>query len=720
MKKTLVTGALWLGTVASQAMAQDTVPQQGKDGTLESVPAAIIQSTEPGALDAIKVFADLDPYFEQKNSTALKGTVDEDRIPFTTNVLNSQVIEDLKADRLEKAFDYITGFTRSGPIANSFTIRGQSADLQNLQVDGLPGLTTRFGSPTTANIERVEVLKGPASVLYGWMDPGGMVNMITKKPKDEEIREVTASGQVFPEYGATGYAASLDINGRADDSGMFLYRLVAGYENEDSFRDYVDDDRSAYMFPSFAWVPDENRRLDIQFEYTKDDRKADDGLFVLNQDINQRADITTYYQEPGDTDTDEGYALGLAYQHQFTKGVDLNLKWRSVWHTDERDLYENNAVRPDNTLRRRNRHQYNEREYHFADANVNVGLDALVKHQLIVGVNGGYEYRQYDRIAFDTTGANVDLIDPVYTGQVLEDDPGSFRTWDLYNVGVYAQDQIAITDKLSFILGGRYDTQTGDYDLRYEDRSTTASESATIHNTSFNAGATYEVSPLASFYASVSQSFNPQAVPTFDANNEQLDPEKGMQYEVGLKLRLLDDKLNANLAVYDLTKENISETVDGARALVGTVESQGAEFTLQYQPSLNWQIQAGYSYTEAEVTETTNNDALGNVPGFVPRHTASLLARYNHPEEVLGGMVGMGLGWRYQSSRYTDEETSKRVSLPDYHVTDLNFYYELENLKLSLIIDNLLDELYFTGATDDARIYVGDPRTVTLKAKYIF
>ncbi|MEO9959044.1 MAG: hypothetical protein ABJF07_02005, partial [Nisaea sp.] len=129
MKKTLVTGALWLGTVASQAMAQDTVPQQGKDGTPESVPAAVIQSTEPGALDAIKVFADLDPYFEQKNSTALKGTVDEDRIPFTTNVLNSQVIEDLKADRLEKAFDYITGFTRSGPIANSFTIRGQSADL---------------------------------------------------------------------------------------------------------------------------------------------------------------------------------------------------------------------------------------------------------------------------------------------------------------------------------------------------------------------------------------------------------------------------------------------------------------------------------------------------------------------------------------------------------------------------------------------------------------
>ncbi len=552
------------------------------------------------------------------------------------------------------------------------------------------------------------------------MDPGGMVNIITKKPEDEEIREVNLSGQVFPEYGATGYSASFDVNGRADKSGTFLYRMIAGYENEDSFRDYVDDDTSIYAFPSFAWVPDENRRLDIQFEYTKDDRKADDGLFVLNQDVNQRADITTYYQEPGDTDTDEGYALGATYTHGFSDAVDLNLKWRSVWHTDERDLYESNSVRSDDTLRRRNRHQYNEREYHFADANLNVDLDVVTQQTLVVGVNGGYEYRQYDRIAFDTTGANVDQIDPVYTGQVLEDDPGSFRTWDLYNIGVYAQDQIAVTDKLGLILGGRYDTQTGDYSLRYEDRDTTANESATVHNTSFNAGVTYEVTPLASVYASVSQSFNPQAIPTFDANNQQLDSEQGMQYEAGLKLNLLDDKLNANFAIYDLTKENVSETVDGARALVGTVESQGAEISVQYQPSLNWQFQAAYAFTEAEVAETTNDDALGNVPGFVPQHTASLLARYNHPEEVLGGMVGMGLGWRFQSSRYTDEETSKRVSLPSHHVTDLNFYYELESLKLSLIIDNLFDELYFTGATNDSRLYVGDPRTVTLKAKYIF
>lgn len=719
MNKTIAAGALWLGTIASQAMAQDNTAPVAQD-SLQKPEQATTADPAPNVLDKINVTADLEPYFVQKNSTALKGSVDVKKIPFTTNVLNSQVIEDLKADRLEKAFDYIPGFTRNGVIADSFTIRGQSADLQNLQVDGLPGLTSRFGSPTTANIERVEVLKGPASVLYGWMDPSGMVNMITKKPKDEESREINLSGQVFPEYGATGYSGSFDATGRLNESGTLLYRMIAGHETADSFRDYVDDDTMMYAFPSLSWVPDESRRLDLQFEYVREDRTADDGLFVLNHDINQRADISTFYQEPGDTDQDEGYALGLNYQHGFSDTVAMNLKWRSVWHTDERDLYESNSVRPDNTLRRRNRHQYNEREYHFADANLTIDLDAVAQQTLLVGVNGGYEYRQYDRLAFGASGANVDLNNPSYTGQILADQPGTFRKWDLYNYGVYAQDQIAVTDKLSFLVGGRYDTQSGDYNLRYLDRSTTVDESATVHAVTFNGGVSYEVTPLATVYASVSESFNPQAIPSFDANNQQLDPETGIQYEAGVKLNLLDNKLNSNISVFDLTKENISETVNGERELIGTVESRGVELTVQYQPSLNWQLQAGYTYTDAEVSETSNDDARGNDPAFVPRHTASLLARYNHPEEVLGGMVGMGLGWRFQSSRYTDEETSNRVLLPSYHVTDLNFYYEIESLKLSLVLENLFDETYFIGGTNDTRIYVGDPRKISLKAKYIF
>jgi iron complex outermembrane receptor protein len=736
MKKKLLIGALLLEAAAFQAMTTDASAQSASPQAEAAGAQAGSQvgsqvggqtkgqsrgrAVKPVKLESIKVFAETDPYFERQNTTALKGDVDEHLIPFTTNVLNEQVIEDLKADRLEKAFGYIPGFARSGTTANSFNIRGHAADLQNLQVDGLPGLTSRFGSLTTANIERVEVLKGPASVLYGWMYPGGLVNMITKKPEDKDVRELNLSGQVFPDYGDAGYSASIDINGRANETGTLLFRMIAGYENEDSFRDHVSGDRMIYAFPSLAWVPDATRRLDVQLEYTKEDRAADQGLFVLNRDIKQRADITTYYQEPGDTDNDEGYALGVTYEHLFDNGPTLNLKWRSVWHEDERDLYENNSVRGDDTLRRRNRHQYNERQYHFGDANLDIDLDVVTEQTLTVGVNGGYEYRQYDRLAFDTTGANVSLLNPSYTGNILTDDPGSFRKWDLYNIGIYGQDQIFVTDRLSLIVGGRYDMQAGDYDLSYRDNATTADESVFIQTTAYNGGLTYQVTEQASVYGSVSRSFNPQSIPTFDANNEQLDPEKGIQYEIGAKLSLLNDKLNMNFSIYDLTKENISETVNGESQLIGTIESIGTEAVVQYQPSPNWQFQAAYSYVNAEVTETTNDDAIGNVPGFVPKHSASLLARYNHPEEVLGGLVGMGLGWRFESERYTDEEASKRVRMPSYNVVDMNFYYELEELKLSFNVENVLGETYFIGGTNDTAIYVGDPRKFIFRAKYVF
>lgn len=666
-------------------------------------------------LDPMVVYGKLTPYFQKTNTSALKGKFSDKKIPFTTNVFGSQVIEDLKADRLEKAFEYIPGFSRSGPIADAFTIRGHSAGLQNLQVNGLPGLTSRFGSPATANIEKVEVIKGPASVLYGSMDPGGLVNVVTKKPENDEFYKATLSGQVFTGYGDAGYSPSIDFNGRLNDSGSGLYRLIAGYENKDSFRDFVKDEEAFYLFPSVSWVPSQEQRLDLQLEYTKEKRAGDNGLFVLNQDINQRADITTYYQEPGDIDTDEGLAVNVSYKDKLNDTLGLNVNWRSVWHEDERDLYESKSVQSDGTLLRRNRHQINKRQYHFGDVSLNIDTDFILKQKWVVGLSGGYEHINYDRLAFDKKGASVRLINPIHTGHILDDDPGSFRTYDFYNLGGYAQGQVFVNDKLNLLLGGRYDTQSGDYNLRYIDKEKSDTQSVDVSALSFNTGVAYEFSKNLSVYASYSESFNPQNVPTFDANNRQLDPERGIQYEVGAKLSLLDNKLNANLALFDLTKENVSEKVDGHRQLIGAVKSQGFETQVQYQPSPNWQFQVGYGYTDAEHSETRIENAIGNVPAFSPRHTASFLSRYNYPEEFLGGLAGVGLGTRYVSSRFTDEESTKRVKLPSYVVADLNFYYELEGMKLSLNVNNIFDEMYFNGGTDDIRVYAGDPRAIFLQ-----
>ena len=681
-------------------------------------PPALAQQDDD-SLEEIIVVGKQQSYFEKARKTAMKMEADDLETPFSLSVLNATMLEDLKANTLEDAYGYISGFSRSGTNANSFTIRGLSADLQNIQVDGLPGLVSRFGSPVTANIERVEVLKGPASVLYGWMDPGGMLNIVTKKPQAETYRSVDVTYQHFIDQNEGGLEGSIDLTGPLNDDGTIMYRLVAGGETEDSFRNYVEED-TLYFYPSLAFQLSDKTRLDLQFEYTKEDRSGDDGLFVLNQDLSTIAPIETYYQEPGDSDNDKGYAFSLSLEHQASDNLTASFRWRSVFHEDERDLYESNAVRPDNTLRRRNRNQYNNRKYHFFDANVNYHIDGAIEQNILAGVNGGYEYRQYDRLAFDTRGANVDIYDPVYTGQILEDDPGNFRKWNLYNVGAYLFDRFTINEHLTLVAGVRFDYQEGDYEYYYLDNDDTGEDETNTSSTNFNGGIVYRVNDRLSLYASYAQSFNPQTVATYDQHGDQLDPEQGEQFEAGVKLAALDGRLNLNAAWFDISKENVVENNGDYNELVGKITSNGIEVNLQYQATDTLQFQGGYTYVDAEVAETFNEDALNNVPAFAPAHSAFLWMRYNYPREVLGGLLGASLGVRYESDRFTDEESSKRVLLPEYTVVDAALYYERNRMKYAVNIANLTNKVYYTGGSNDYKIYPAEPLKISLSARIDF
>ncbi|MCY0967427.1 TonB-dependent siderophore receptor [Parathalassolituus penaei] len=670
--------------------------------------------------ESVSVVGEQESWFEEARTTALKMDADDLETPYSQSVLNSTLLDDFKANTLEEGFGYVSGFSRSGTAANSFTIRGMAADLQNLQVDGLPGLVSRFGSPVTANIEQVEVLKGPASVLYGWMEPGGMVNIVTKKPQAEAHNSVDLTYQNFVNQNKGGYEGSVDSTGALTADGKVMYRLIAGGEHENSYRGLVDNN-SRYLYPSIAFQLDNDTRLDLQLEYTKEERGADDGLAVLNHDINTAASIETWYQENGDFDNDEGHALSATLTHQFNQQLSSEVRWRSVWHEDERDLYENNAVvASDSSLRRRDRHQYNAREYHFVDARLNLDMGEQIKHHLVMGLNGGYEYRQYDQLAIDSRGANVSLYNPVKTGNVLTEDPGSFRQWDIYNAGIYLTDRIELTDQLSLLAGVRHDYQEGDYHLYYRDADTSADDHTDTRSTNYNAGVVYRLTPQWSLYSSYAQSFSPQAVATYDENNQQMDPEQGEQYESGVKFGSDDGRLNMNLAWFDIHKYNVVENNGDYNELVGEIRSRGLELNPQYQITNNLQMQAGYTWTEAEVSNSLNDDAEGNTPAFAPVHSAFMWSRYNYPTQVMGGTVGSSLGMKYESVRYTDEETSKRVRLPGYTVINAGFYYERNSARYALNVSNLTNEQYYTGGSADTKIYPGEPLKLSLSAQYEF
>lgn len=715
MTKALKHSAAWSALIllAAPAWAQPQARKAGPD------------QDEQQILDTVIVTGEQVPYM-RLSETATKTNLDLLDTPLSVTMLNKAFLEDLHSERLADAYPYTLGLSQSGTNANSFSLRGLSASLQNVQVDGLPGLASRFGSPTTANIERVEVVKGPASVLYGLMEPGGLVNIVTKKPEEEASNTLYLTTRSYAgntsDFGDdTGASLTFDSTGSLTADSKWLYRLVASMETEDSFRDGVSYD-NFYLFPSLTYRFSPDAEATFGLEYVKEEGDADDGLAAVNNDIDQTAPINVRYQEDGDFDNDQGLVAFARVNWDVSESTSLRLNVRSVFHEDERKLYENNRVidataLEDAKLRRRDRHQLNKREYHFVDLNMSHEFDTgPVHHNLLAGINGGFERADYERIRFGSIiSPNISILDPEFgVGQPAAITSGSDRITDYLNYGAYIQDVADLTDWLSIMAGGRYDRQ----DVDFTEQNTGVTNDQTSDVFLPQAGIVIRPNDLLSLYASYTESFNPNSVEKRDVNGNAFDPEMGEQTEAGIKATLFDERLNLTFAAFDIEKTNIIETnLDGELQLLGGLESQGAEFEMQALPLENWQIRFGYAYTDSVISESPNEALVGRRNAFAPVHDAFFWTRYNLPRQVWNGTVGASIGVNYESDRVTNASPSTQVELPGYTRLDLGFYYEVERYRVALSIENVTDETYYTGGTNDTRIFPGDPRLVVLSVK---
>jgi len=272
--------------------------------------AYAMAAEEAQSVETVVVVGQQNSYLNPSVSTATKTAIDPLETATTVNVINRQFLDDIRAERLSDAYGYTTGLSSTGPSANDFTLRGMKADLNSIQVNGLPGLASRFGSPTTANVERVEILKGPASILYGQIQPGGLVNIVTKKPQEVASISYDVSGQTFAtDVSSIGddnsFTGTIDATGPLNESKSWLYRFIATAEDTHSYRDDAGAE-NYYIFPSLTYR--HNAVTDVTFglELQSESRVADQGLFVLNNDINQIASVDTNYQSSDDTNNDEG------------------------------------------------------------------------------------------------------------------------------------------------------------------------------------------------------------------------------------------------------------------------------------------------------------------------------------------------------------------------------------------------------------------------------
>ena len=341
-------------------------------------------------------------------TSAMKQDISVMDTPYSVANYSDAFMKAIETTNVADLYSYMTGVRRGGATGYDVSIRGfktAQSDKGAILVDGLPGLSGRFGSPPTFASESIEVVKGPASVLYGAAQPGGFINIVSKKPRDQFGAIIDVRGSSFDGAGislgdASGFNVGADVTGPIGGGQRVLYRVVAEYTDRDTFRNGAEE--AKYVSPSVTWNLTDASSLTASVEYRTRENSYDNQLVAPNKDANLIADIRTRYQEPGDTQEEEGYGGTLSFTHKFDNRMKLNAAFRTVSTEDTAQGFDNVAVLADRvTLQRRARQQLNKRTYNYLDANLAIPFaTGSVEHKLLVGLNGGVDTTDFERIQF--------------------------------------------------------------------------------------------------------------------------------------------------------------------------------------------------------------------------------------------------------------------------------------------------------------------------------
>ncbi|MCC5810779.1 MAG: TonB-dependent receptor [Ectothiorhodospiraceae bacterium] len=655
-------------------------------------------------------YGPVDGYVARRSGTAMKADIPIIDTPASIQVVPRDVIDDQNAQRVTDVVRNVSGVQVGGSGGNrgdNINVRGFSTG--RFAKDGFLAAAS-FGDAgflNLANIERVEVLKGPATVLYGQAQPGGLINLVTKKPQAEAFYDITGT------YGRFDfYRGEIDFNQPLNADGTVLGRLSGAYQDSDSFRDYSRTTRRAQIAPSLRWLASDRTIVDLQLEYYEQDQQADRGLPA----VNGRATTLPrdrYLGSDSDRARMDELRLQAVVDHTLRNGweirslaryADTNAKFRDAFplglDTDGRTL---------------NRLSYDfDQEYknYGFQTNLTGSFDTgPLSHQLLIGVDANLT--RFDSANRTAPIDSVDIFDPDNSAQ-----PGAFsepnfqdRRVDFY--GLYVQDLISLSDRWKLLLGARYDYAT----TRFAQNGSWVTDE-TDRELSPRAGLVFQPVDNLSFYASYTTSFQPQLSGQTAAGNA-FEPEKGEQVELGVKREWLDGRASTTLAVFELTRENVS-TADpanpGFSIQTGEQRSRGVELDVAGEWLPGWRMIGSVTYLNTEITRD-NTYATGNRLPNAPRWSSSLWNIYAFQGPALRGLE-LGAGVFAVGSRKGD--LGNTIEVPGYARVDLLARYRVNpNLRLSVNVDNLLDKHYIE-APGTTQNYPGAPRTVYARATLSF
>jgi iron complex outermembrane receptor protein len=660
-------------------------------------------------------------YVAKRSTTGTKTDTAIIETPQAISVVTADQVKTQKAATLLDALQYSAGVmgelsalgtTQYG--SDTVFLRGFQADPQfgSFYRDGMRfGANIYYGGQEPYGLERIEVLKGPSSVLYGATAPGGIVNTVSKRPSQESLHELSL------EYGSHDRkVASADFGGALDEDGMWSYRLTGLVRESGTPVDFGFDDRT-YIAPALTWRPSGQTSLTLLSSYQRSRSSTTNYLPVTGTalpNVNGQLPRDRFLGEPDWNSFDEeSWTLGYLFEHAFSENFKLRHSLRRYSSAVDYKYVLFGDVGADNrTVSRSARRFVNDADILTSDTNLEYAFGTgAIRHTALVGVDTTRVDRSSDR---ERGALNaIDAYAPVY-------DPRTVTTsaWRQFRdkeekTGFYVQDQMKIAERWTVLLGGRYDRMhMTSLSLHSPADNTDEKDSAATGR----AGVVYQFDNGLAPYASFSQSFEPQS--GRDRNGQRFSPTEGEQYEAGLRYQPPGTQTLLSAALYQLTRSNVltPDPVDTDFSVqTGEVRSRGLELEAKTTLGANVDLIAAYSYTDARVTQSSTANEKGMRFNGTPYHIVSLWADYRLSALDLAGWK-VGGGVRYVGER--PDDTSGAAGGPAYTLFDARLAYEREHWLFAFNLKNLTDKTYFPSLCYSNRCTYGAPRTVTATVGY--
>lgn len=640
--------------------------------------------------------------------------------PQSVSIITQDQLEVQDATTLAEALRYTPGVQGEAwgfePRFTWLKIRGFDATQTGLYRDGLQLRNVNYAVGYNVEpyaMERVEVLRGPASVLYGAGSPGGVVSFSSKRPTQVAQREVAV------ETGSFGrLQGQADLSGPIDRDGTFSYRLTGLVRDSDTQVDYVENDR-LFIAPALTWRPGTNTTWTVLGHVQQDDTGASQALPIEGTLRDSGAgEIPTdrYTGEPGvDEYARAEHSVSSLFEHRIGETWTLRQNTRTYRSTlDDVTVYSTGLQEDGRTLDRAVFGSYGSLDGFATD---NQARATFSTDRLTTTVLGGLDVQYVDVALRQTYGAapSIDIFDPVY-GQEFDAPPVfADNTTQQMQTGVYLQSQFKLMDRWVLALNGRYDwahTETEDF------INEVASEQDDQAFTG-RAGLVYTSAVGLAPYVNYSESFLPSI--GVDAEGQPFKPERGRQIEAGIKYQPTGWNGFFTVAVFDLRREDFLQYDPNTflQVQTGEVRSRGIEFEAVASLVNGLDVTAGLTVLDVEITESSNPVEIGERPTQIPDRTASLWADYSLAAGPLAGL-GFGAGLRYLGSTYGDIPNT--IEAPSATLADAALYYDWDRLRLSVNVQNVFDDRYIASAfaRSSTLVTFGAVRQVTAGLRYRF